>query len=112
MRFSHKYLAVTVISAAMLCFATWPVQGAENGEAIYKERCAVCHGADASGHTGMGKMYKLRDLKSPEVQKMTDTQLYALIAHGKDKMPAFENTLGKQKIDAVIAHLRELAKQK
>jgi mono/diheme cytochrome c family protein len=96
----------------MLLLAPSPARAAENGAAIFKQHCAPCHGADASGNTGMGRMLKLRDLKSAEVQKMTDAQFYELISHGKGKMPAFASSLGKEKIDAVIAYLRELAKEK
>lgn len=87
-------------------------QAADNGEAIFKQKCAACHGANGSGQTGMGKMFKLRDLRSPEVQKMTDAQMEDFIAHGKGRMPAFSQSLGKAKIQAVVAHLRELAKTK
>ena len=96
----HFWYLVPVVSATVLLFASWQANAAENGEAIYKEKCAMCHGADGSGQTGMGKRLKLRDLKSPEVQKATDAQLFALIAHGKSPMPAFQQSLGKEKIDA------------
>lgn len=112
MRFSNKNLLVPVVSAGLLCLSAWPAAAAGNGEAIYKQRCAGCHGADGSGQTTMGKMFKLRDLKSPEVQAMTDAQLRAMIAHGKGKMPAFQSSLKPEQIDAVVAYVRELAKKK
>src|SRR5258706_2509401 len=34
--------------------------------AVYKAKCAGCHGADGSGQTAMGKAMKLRDLGSAE----------------------------------------------
>jgi hypothetical protein len=60
----------------------------------------------------MGKVFKLRDLKSDEVQKMTDSELFDIIAKGKGKMPAYQNNLGHEKIHAVIVYLREMAKKK
>jgi mono/diheme cytochrome c family protein len=59
----------------------------------------------------MGKMLKLRDLRSPDVQKMSDAQLSDLIAKGKGKMPAYQTSLGADKIHTVVAYLRELAKK-
>lgn len=111
MRIWVKYL-FPAVSAALLFLGPWVASAAETGESTFKARCAVCHGADGSGHTGMGKMFKLRDLKSPEVQKMTDAQLTELISRGKGRMPAFEASLGKEKIQAVVGYLRELAKKK
>ena len=72
----------------------------------------MCHGADGSGNTSMGKTFKLRDLRSEAVQKMTDAQLFDVIAKGKGKMPAYENNLGHDRIHAVVGYLRELAKKK
>jgi cytochrome c oxidase cbb3-type subunit 3 len=85
---------------------------AADAEAIFKRQCAMCHGQDGSGNTAMGKSFKLRDLKGPEVQKMTDAQLFDTIAKGKGKMPAYENNLGHDKIHAVVAYLRQIAKSK
>jgi cytochrome c6 len=97
---------------ASMAFLTGSVAfGQAGGEATFKQQCAMCHGADGSGNTGMGKTLKLRDLKSPEVQKMSDSELVSLIAKGKGRMPAYESKLGDEKIKAVVAHLRELAKK-
>ena len=50
----------------------------------------MCHGADGSASTGMGKSMGLKPLSSPEVQKMSDADLAALITNGKGKMPAYQ----------------------
>jgi len=97
-------LAFTILLAAP-AFAAGP-----DGAALYKGKCAMCHGADGSGSTPMGKSFKLRDLRSPEVQKQTDIQLTDVIAGGKGKMPAYGKKLTTQEIQAVIANLRTLKK--
>lgn len=81
------------------------------GETIFKSKCATCHGPDGSGQTSMGKMMKLRDLRSAEVQKQTDAQLAQLITNGKSPMPAYGKQLDKEKIEQVVSYLRELAKK-
>lgn len=118
-----KRLALPAVAA--LAFSVLPAQAnqaskkggqsagaasAADGEAIFKRQCAMCHGPDGAGNTAMGRSFKLRDLKGPEVQKMTDAQLFDTIAKGKGKMPAYENNLGHDKIHAVVAYLRQLAK--
>ena len=85
---------------------------APDGAALFKAKCAICHGADGSGQTPMGKSMKLRDLRSAEVQKQTDKELYAWTADGKGKMPAYKGKLSEAEINALVAYMRELAKKK
>ena len=82
-----------------------------DGAATSKSKCASSHGADGSGQTPVGKSMKLRDLRSAEVQKQTDKQLYAWTADGKGKMPAYKNKLSEAEINALVAYMRELAKK-
>lgn len=46
------------------------------GEATFKATCTACHGAFGSGSTVIGKKLNLRDLRSEEVQKLSDAQLH------------------------------------
>lgn len=82
-----------------------------DGQSTFKAKCVMCHGADGSGNTPMGKKMKLRDLRSPEVQKQSDAQLSEVIVKGKSPMPGYEKQLGKEKIRDVVAYLRELGKK-
>ncbi len=84
---------------------------ADNGQSAYKAKCAICHGADGSGNTAMGKKMKIRDLRSPDVQNQSDALLSDIIARGKGKMPGFEKSLGRDKIREVVAYIRELGKK-
>jgi len=83
---------------------------AADGPAVYKAKCASCHGADGAGQTTMGKKMNLRDLGSPEVQKQTDAELYTWTADGKGKMPAYKGKLGEGEIKALVAFIRTLKK--
>lgn len=53
--------------------------------AIFKAKCAMCHAADLSGNTPMGKKLSARDLRSPEVQNQPDAELTATITKGMKK---------------------------
>lgn len=79
-----------------------------DGAVTYKAKCVACHGADGSGDTAAGKSLKVRDLRSGEVQKLTDDQLFALISKGKGKMPGYEKTLGAEKCKELVAYVRHL----
>src|SRR2546423_675909 len=102
----NKNIAVTILAfvAPLSMFAS-------DGAALYKSKCAACHGADGGGQTPMGKSMKLRDLRSAEVQKMTDKELVTLISDGKGKMPAYKAKMSQAEIDAVVSYIHSLAKK-
>lgn len=79
---------------------------------LYQTKCAACHAADGSGSTTVGKVLKLRDIRDPEVQKISDDDLTTLIAKGKEKMPANEKALKPEQIKSLVAYVRELVQEK
>jgi len=83
---------------------------AGDGAAVYKAKCASCHGPDGAGQTAIGKKMNLRDLGSPEVQKQTDVELYAWTADGKGKMPAYKGKLSEPEIKGLVGFMRTLKK--
>jgi cytochrome c6 len=82
-----------------------PASGAD----MFKAKCASCHGADGSGSTTLGQRMKVRDLRSPEVQKQTDDELAGIIGKGKAPMPAYSKTLSPDEIRQLVAYLRTIA---
>jgi cytochrome c6 len=117
MRITRKHAKGVLAAAAMVCVAALVSTGSSanstagytaDAAATYKAKCASCHGADGSGGTAAGKALKARDLRSAEVQKQSDAQLYEIIAKGKGKMPAFEKTLGADTCKALVAYVRTL----
>jgi len=85
---------------------------ASPGKAIFSTKCAICHGQDGSGNTPTGKNLKIKDLRSPEVQHMSDADLNNVVSKGKGKMPAYEKSLGADKVTQVVAYIRELGRSK
>jgi cytochrome c6 len=85
---------------------------AQDVAAIFKSKCAMCHGPDGSGKTAMGEKFNIRDLRSAEVQKQTDAELSQIIAKGKNKMPAYEGKLAKEQVDQLVAYVRDFGKKK
>ena len=84
---------------------------ADDAASTYKTKCSACHGADGKGETAMGKKSGLRDLASPEVQKLSDDELNTIIADGKDKMPSYKKSLKPDQIKELVAYIRSLAKK-
>jgi len=85
---------------------------AQDGAAIFKSKCAMCHGPDGSGKTAMGEKLNIRDLRSAEVQKQTDAELSQIVTKGKNKMPPYDGKLTKEQIDQLVAYVRDLGKKK
>jgi cytochrome c6 len=84
---------------------------AQDGAALYKSKCATCHGVDGKGDTPVGKALKLRDLGSGDVQKQTDEQLTDITAAGKGKMPAYKDKLTAEQIKQLVAYMRTFKKK-
>jgi mono/diheme cytochrome c family protein len=102
------------IAFLVLLTATFAASAvAENADAkdLFVSKCAICHGADGSARTTIGKNMKIRDFHSSEVQKQSDADLKAIITKGKGKMPAFEGKLTEAQIDQLLAYIRELPKK-
>jgi mono/diheme cytochrome c family protein len=101
--------ASMAVLAFTLLFATSSF-AADAGADVYKAKCATCHGATGAGDTAMGKNLKLKDLGSPEVQKLSDAELTTVIEKGKKPMPGYEGKLTKEQIQDLVKHIRSLKK--
>jgi mono/diheme cytochrome c family protein len=112
MKSNWIFLVALVVSVLLgLFFLIGPAK-ADNAaaEATYKAKCAMCHGPDGKGETAAGKSMKAGSFSAPEVAKMSDDDLAAAIAKGKNKMPAYEKSLNPDQIKGLVAYIRSLAK--
>lgn len=107
-----KPLPLALLTAFLFVLAMPAMAGGtDDPAAVFKSKCVMCHGADGAGQTPMGKKMKLRDLRSAEVQKLTDKALTALIADGKGKMPAYKSKLSATEIAGQVELIRKMAKK-
>lgn len=83
----------------------------DDAAAVYKAKCAMCHGATGAGDTPMGKKLAVKPLGSPEVQKNSDDKLHQIIAKGSGKMPAFGAKLSDEQVKQLVALVRAFAKK-
>jgi len=94
-----------LVLAMIACFAAPARADKAAAEAAYKQKCAMCHGADGKGKEAM----KTRDLSSTEVQKQSDEEISGIITNGKGKMPAYKAMTADQVKD-MVAFIRSLKK--
>jgi len=100
---SHVALVAILSVAGVVSFA-------QTGEATYKSKCAMCHGATGMADTGAGKSMKIKPVNDPEVKKMSRDDLIALTTNGKGKMPAFKGKLTDDQIKGAVDQYISLGK--
>jgi mono/diheme cytochrome c family protein len=85
---------------------------AQDGAALYRSKCLVCHGANGAGRAAL----KGTDLLSDAARKASDGDLTESIAHGgKDKNAShsFESKgLTSSDIQALVKYVRVLQAKK
>lgn len=104
-------MKLNLTSCFLLCLGavvSVPAMAQNPGADTFKTRCVVCHGADGSGNTPAGKVFKAASLTDPMVTTKSDDELHTVIKNGKNKMPYFKDKLTDAQIDAVIAYVRKL----
>lgn len=108
-----KKLAVLLLAAGLVLVVMPSAHAADiDAAAIFKSKCAVCHGPDGKGQTTMGKNLHLRDLGSEDVQKMKGEEIEKVITDGKNKMPAYKGKLKEEEVDALVKLIRTFAPKK
>ena len=75
--------------------------GAADGQAVYESNCARCHGPDGEGGTGP-------ELGDGAVEEsLTLDEQIDVITNGRNAMPAWEDELSAEEIEAVAVYERE-----
>ena len=99
-------LMMLVMTIAVALFILIPnLSWAEDGAALYKAKCAMCHGPDASGKPAA----KIPSLVSDEAKKKSDADLTKAVAETA-KHPAPVKGLSADDAKAVVTYIRSLQK--
>jgi len=99
-----------VVFLALLAPLTCSAQS--SGANTFKAKCAMCHGDDGLGNTTVGKAMGVPSYKSPDVRKLSDAEITAVIKNGKNnKMPAFGKQLTDAQIKDVVQYIHILQKK-
>jgi cytochrome c553 len=104
-------LVMVVLAIAVALFIVFPnLSWAEDGAALYKTKCAACHGPDGAGKPAA----KIPALNSEDVQKQSDADLTDFIANGGPSKKAShsfsQKGLNAEQIKALVAQVRSLKK--
>jgi len=105
-------LVLLVVSIALALFIIIPnLSWAEDGAAMFKAKCAMCHGADGAGKPAA----KIPSLISDDAKKLSDAELTDFVANGgpnKKAGHAFASKgLSADDIKALVGAVRDLQKK-
>ena len=102
---------LATLSLVCLSVSAASATDAKAGQAVYDKACKTCHGADGTANAGLAKMMKvdIADLKSAEVQRMSDGDFKNVITEGKGKMRPVSSVSGAE-LDNVTAYVHTLKK--
>jgi len=99
-------LVLLIVTLAVALFVLIPnLSWAEDGAAVYKTKCAACHGADAAGKPAA----KIPSLVSDDAKKLSDADFGKAITETA-KHPAGVKGLPADDVKAIVTYLRSLQK--
>ncbi len=93
-------LAATMLLAGAMSFA-------EDGGAIYKSKCAMCHGPAGTPSAGMAKAMGIKPVSDPAMRTLTTDQIVSAVKNGKGKMHPIAG-LSDAQIKAVAEYFKTL----
>ena len=93
-------LAAAVAVASSMSFA-------QDGAALYKSKCQMCHGAAGTPSPAMAKMMGIKPTSDPAIQALSADQVATTVKNGKGKMKPISG-LSDPDVKAVAAFFKTL----
>lgn len=94
---------ITVVAFSLVLAMAVPAM-AQDGAALYKTKCQMCHGPDGKGSAVGLKM----GAKPFSEAKGGEKEFIEITENGKGKMPAFKGKLTDEQIKEVVKYVRTL----
>jgi len=104
-----KSIRTHFVLAAMFSLAG-VLSVAQSGEATYKAKCQMCHGATGMADSGAGKAMKVKPVTDPDVKKMSEAEMIKSTENGVGKMTAFKGKLSDAEIKGAVEYFRTFIK--
>lgn len=101
---SQVAVAVVLSLAGAVGFAQ------SSGEATYKAKCQMCHGATGMADSSAGKAMKVKPATDPDVKKLTEAEMITATKNGMGKMQPFKDKLTDAQIKDAVDYFRTFAK--
>ncbi len=100
-------LVILIMTVAVALFILIPnlSWAADDGAALYKAKCAACHGADATGKPAA----KIPSLVSDDAKKASDDDLSKSVTQTA-KHPGPVKSLAPDQVKTIVSYVRSLQK--
>jgi mono/diheme cytochrome c family protein len=104
-------LALSAAALAWVCLPqTGHAQTVAEGEALFKSRCAVCHGAQADGRSDLARLMRpppanLRASQLDDAQRAFIVRKGGEAAGRSPNMPVWEQELNEHELQSVLAYV-------
>jgi len=95
-------LTLVLLVAALVVPTAW-ADATPDGAAIYKSKCAMCHGANGEGKPAMKT--------APFKKDVSEADMVKIVTDGKGKMPAYKSKLSPDEVSQVVKHVLSLIKK-
>ena len=105
-----KSIRSQVALAAVLSLASALGFAQSSGEALYKAKCQMCHGATGMADSGAGKAMKVKPATDPDVKKLNEAQMIEATKNGMGKMQPFKDKLTDAQIKDAVGYFRTFVK--
>jgi len=96
-----KMIRSLLVLAVVACLAGAVGFAQTSGEATYKAKCAICHGATGVPSAGMAKAMGVKPASDPAIKKLTAAEMFTSVKNGKGKMKPIAGLSEAQIKDAV-----------
>jgi mono/diheme cytochrome c family protein len=97
-------LAVSILLAGAAGYAQ------SSGEALYKAKCQMCHGAKGMAESAAGRAMKVKPVTNPEVKNMSEADMILAMNKGMGKMQSYKDSLSVAQIKEVVTYFRGFLK--
>ncbi len=105
-----KRMQIRVALAAVLAMAGTSGFAQSTGEALYKAKCQMCHGATGMADTGAAKAMKVKPINDPSVKDLSEAKMIEAVREGMGKMQPYKGKLTDAQIKDAVTHFRTFLK--
>jgi len=104
---SIRSFTIFAVAASFACAA---VVAQSSGEAVYKQKCLNCHGANGLANSGVGKIMKVKPVTDAEVMNLNEAEMIQKVRVGAGKMQAYKGDLTDAQIKGSVDYFRTFMK--
>ncbi len=100
----------SVLLAMVVSFAGATGLAQSSGDALYKTKCANCHGSTGMANAGVSKLMKVKPITDPDVKKLSEAEMIQMVHTGSGKMQSYKGELTDAQIKDSVDYFRAFLK--